>query len=73
MINPLSNYSKAIAGGVGAALATILIFLAETYWMVLPEAVQAAVTVLVTAAVVYASPANVEPFKIQPVDDQADD
>ncbi len=62
MINPLSNYNKAIGGGFGAALSTILIFLAETYWMNLPEAVQAAVAVLVTVAVVYASPANVKPF-----------
>lgn len=69
MINPLSNYNKAVAGGVGAALATIIVFLAETYWMVLPEAVQGAVAVLVTAAVVYFAPANVEPFKILPVDD----
>lgn len=69
MINPLSNYNKAIAGGVGAALATILVFLAETYWMALPEPVQAAVTVLVTSTVVYFAPANQKPIvDEEPVD-----
>ena len=69
MINPLSNYSKAVGASIGGALAIFIIFLSETYWMDLPTAVEGAVTMLITSLVVYAFPANVEPFKIQPVDD----
>lgn len=59
----MGRYSKAIGASLGGALATIIVWLLNTYVVAQPldEAVVAAIVTVVTAATTYWAPANTPP------------
>lgn len=54
----MTKYNKAIAGGAGAALALILVWIAGQFGVEVPKEVEGAFTVLLAAVGPFFGPAN---------------